>query len=131
MSLNFLPCLLIFLTSLVLSQPIISKLTVWGGRGTSITSSFRIKTFDGVVKSPPSTDAELEVEGCFRLESISNRLVGEPFPTTVLTDHYSAVGCKGMLAKTRRRRHGPLVRFKIQIYQAFLTFRRLYQKFHH
>ncbi len=32
-------------------------LTVWGGRGTSITLSFGIKTFDGVVKSPPSTDA--------------------------------------------------------------------------
>ena len=45
---------------------------------------YGIKTFDGVVKSPPSTDAELEVEGCFRLESISNRLVGEPYPTTLL-----------------------------------------------
>ncbi len=32
-------------------------LSVRGGRGTSITLSFGIKTFDGVVKSPPSTDA--------------------------------------------------------------------------
>ena len=39
-----------------------------GGRGTSITSSFGIKTFDGVVKSPPSTDGS----------------VSEPFPIEAL-----------------------------------------------
>ena len=41
---------------------------MWGGRGTSITLSFGIKTFDGVVKSPPDTDASGQ----------------EAYPTTVL-----------------------------------------------
>ncbi len=39
-----------------------------GGRGTSITLSYGIKTFDGVVKSPPSKDGEISLpdEGLWR-----------------------------------------------------------------
>ena len=49
---------------------------MWGGRGTSITLSFGIKTFDGVVKSPPSTDALYTL-------CISNHAVG--YTETVVT----------------------------------------------